>query len=108
MALLPALAFDDTGIVLSLTGSIAGSVLAYVAPGLAFLGVNGHAFLELCCRLLGYYKEKESTNTDNNELQSTNDHDHDNNKSIELPMIGNSNLKLNPNGPTSSIDYYNC
>jgi hypothetical protein len=37
---------DDLGPVLSLTGSLGASCIAYVAPGLAYLGVNGGDFLE--------------------------------------------------------------
>jgi hypothetical protein len=45
MALVPALLFDDIGPVLSLTGSLGASALAYIAPGLVYLGVNGEEFL---------------------------------------------------------------
>jgi len=38
LALIPALIFDDLGPVLSITGSLGGSFLAYIGPGLAFLG----------------------------------------------------------------------
>ena len=43
--LIPALIVDDLGPVLSITGSIGGSCLCYLGPGLAYLGVNGDAFL---------------------------------------------------------------
>jgi sodium-coupled neutral amino acid transporter 11 len=43
--LVPALIIDDLGPVLSITGSIGGCALAYIGPGLAYLGVNGDAFL---------------------------------------------------------------
>jgi len=47
LSLLPALVFDDIGPVLSVVGSLGASCVAYVAPGLVFLGVNGEDFLEM-------------------------------------------------------------
>jgi solute carrier family 38 (sodium-coupled neutral amino acid transporter), member 11 len=44
-ALIPALAFKDLGPVLSLTGSLGASCVAYIAPGLVYLGVNGDDFI---------------------------------------------------------------
>jgi len=52
-ALFPALLVDDLGPVLSITGSIGGCSLAYVGPGLAYLGVNGEAFLQYLAEKLG-------------------------------------------------------
>lgn len=43
--LLPALIFSDIGPVLSLTGAIGGGCIAYIGPGLVYLGVNGEDFL---------------------------------------------------------------
>jgi sodium-coupled neutral amino acid transporter 11 len=43
-ALVPALIFKDLGPVLSLTGSLGASSVAYIAPGLVYLGVNGDDF----------------------------------------------------------------
>mmetsp|Transcript_28174 Transcript_28174/g.37479 ORF Transcript_28174/g.37479 Transcript_28174/m.37479 type:complete len:453 (-) Transcript_28174:367-1725(-) len=45
LALIPALIVDDLGPVLSITGSVGGSCIAYIAPGLVYLGVNGDGFL---------------------------------------------------------------
>lgn len=45
-ALIPALIVDDLGPVLSITGSLGASSIAYIAPGLVYLGVNGDHFLE--------------------------------------------------------------
>jgi solute carrier family 38 (sodium-coupled neutral amino acid transporter), member 11 len=45
MTLIPALLVDDLGPVLSITGAIGGCCLAYIGPGLAYLGVHGDAFL---------------------------------------------------------------
>lgn len=43
--LVPALLVDDLGPVLSFTGAIGGCSLAYIAPGLAYLGVHGEDVL---------------------------------------------------------------
>jgi len=45
-ALLPALAVDDVGTVLAITGTIAGSCLSYIGPGLIYLAVYGKEFSE--------------------------------------------------------------
>jgi solute carrier family 38 (sodium-coupled neutral amino acid transporter), member 11 len=42
----PALLVDDLGPVLSITGSLGASCIAYIAPGLVYLGVNGGCFLQ--------------------------------------------------------------
>ena len=49
--LIPAMIVDDLGPVLSISGAIGGSCLAYIGPGLVYLGVNGEYFLH-------YIKEK--------------------------------------------------
>ena len=46
MTLIPALIVDDLGPVLSLTGSLGASSIAYIAPGLAYIGINGADFLQ--------------------------------------------------------------
>ena len=43
---IPALIVDDLGPVLSITGSLGGSMLSYMAPGMAYIGVNGDYFME--------------------------------------------------------------
>ena len=45
--LIPALIFDDLGPVLSITGSLGGSCIAYIAPGMAYLGIYGEEFIAL-------------------------------------------------------------
>ena len=45
ITLIPALIVDDLGPVLSITGAIGGCCLAYIGPGLAYLGVHGDSFL---------------------------------------------------------------
>jgi len=46
-AIVPALLFNDVGIVLSVTGAIGGSCLSYLGPGAVYLGIHGDAFLAL-------------------------------------------------------------
>lgn len=45
-SLIPALIVDDLGPVLSLTGSLGASSVAYIAPGLIYIGLNGHEFAQ--------------------------------------------------------------
>jgi sodium-coupled neutral amino acid transporter 11 len=54
--LVPALIVNDLGPVLSITGSLGGSCLSYIAPGLVYLGVNGDAFLEYMAAKLVRHK----------------------------------------------------
>ena len=51
--LLPAIFVDDIGPVLSITGSLGGSCVAYIGPGLIYLGVHGEEFIEYTNVLLG-------------------------------------------------------
>merc|ERR1739845_281060 len=53
LALLPALLVSDIGPVLSITGSLGGSCLAYIGPGCVYLGLNGEHFLTIAYKLLG-------------------------------------------------------
>jgi sodium-coupled neutral amino acid transporter 11 len=46
-ALVPAAMFDDLGNVLAISGSLGGSCLSYIGPGIVFLGIHGDRFLEL-------------------------------------------------------------
>merc|ERR1711897_65914 len=52
MALIPACIFDNLGPVLSISGAVGASCLAYIAPGLVYLGVNGSVFIEKIQNLL--------------------------------------------------------
>jgi len=52
LTLIPALLVDDIGPVLSITGSVGGGSISYLAPGLIYLGVNGDAFLSFASSLL--------------------------------------------------------
>ena len=44
---LPAMLMESTGKVLAVTGAIAGSSIAYVGPGLTFLGIHSDSFITL-------------------------------------------------------------
>lgn len=57
--LIPALIVNDLGPVLSITGAIGGCSLAYIGPGLAYLGAHGDAFLSF---LSGAIESKEPAN----------------------------------------------
>lgn len=60
--LIPALIVDDLGPVLSITGALGGCCLAYIGPGLAYLGINGDSFLDFVLSTLknyqGYYNNE--------------------------------------------------
>jgi sodium-coupled neutral amino acid transporter 11 len=58
MTLIPAFFFDDLGPVLSITGSLGGSCLSYIAPGMVYLGVNGDFFLEYIGKKLDDHRKK--------------------------------------------------
>jgi len=62
LSLLPALVFDDVGPVLSIVGSVGASCVAYVAPGLVFLGVHGDEFLEMITVSLQKRQPKSTSN----------------------------------------------
>jgi sodium-coupled neutral amino acid transporter 11 len=47
LTLLPALLLQNLGAVLSVTGSVAGSSLSYICPGLSFLSIHGAEFKKL-------------------------------------------------------------
>lgn len=59
--LIPALIVDDLGPVLSITGSIGGSCVAYIGPGLVYLGIHGDRFIEYTNQLLGKKSHVEPT-----------------------------------------------
>lgn len=62
--LAPALAVDDLGPVLSLTGAIGASFLAFIATGALYLGINGDEFLDYCNDLLDKPKVNRSYNVE--------------------------------------------
>ncbi|GKZ00972.1 hypothetical protein MPSEU_001048700 [Mayamaea pseudoterrestris] len=47
MAVIPAAIFQNMGNILSITGSVGGSCLSYIGPGLVYLGIHGGRFIEL-------------------------------------------------------------
>lgn len=55
-AIIPAIRWSSLGIVLSVTGTIAGSCLSYLGPGVAVLGVHGGEFLKRVER--GWYTNR--------------------------------------------------
>ena len=52
LTLLPALFLNDLGPVLSITGSLGAGSIAYLGPGLVYIGINGDAFLSYAYRFL--------------------------------------------------------
>ncbi len=46
ISLLSALRYDDVGLVLAWTGTVAATTLSYIVPGMLYLGVNGQDYLE--------------------------------------------------------------
>jgi hypothetical protein len=50
MTFIPAALLDDLGIILALTGTVGATSMAYIGPGLIFLGVHGDEFLSLVSR----------------------------------------------------------
>jgi amino acid permease len=47
LAVIPAALFNDLGNVLAITGSIGGSCLSYIGPGIVYIGIHGGRLLEL-------------------------------------------------------------
>ncbi len=58
-SLIPALVVDDVGSVLAITGTIAGSCLSYIGPGLIYLAVYGEEFLQKVDEFWGFSAEGE-------------------------------------------------
>jgi sodium-coupled neutral amino acid transporter 11 len=80
--LIPALIVDDLGPVLSLTGSLGASCIAYIGPGLVYFGVNGEDFLIFTAKMLedqGYKTNRKSI--ENGQVE-------------ELPVAGVSGAKI--------------
>jgi len=83
MTLFPALIVDDLGPVLSITGSLGGGCIAYMGPGLVYLGVNGDAFLSYARGLLGMHESDTNSGGDNINAAPVTQGD--------LPVAGSSN-----------------
>jgi len=90
--LIPALIVDDLGPVLSITGSLGGSMLSYMAPGMVYLGVNGDHFLEWTDNMLLTYRTKNGKKND----QSVGD--------IELPVAGDATRQIQAAEPPALSD----
>lgn len=93
--LLPALIFSDIGPVLSLTGAIGGGCIAYIGPGLVFLGVNGEDFLNSVLGRLERWRGSKNANNNNNSGSGVTEED--------LPVDGDASLEIDA---TTSIDAY--
>ena len=90
LTLIPALIVNDLGPVLSITGAIGGCCLAYIGPGLAYLGVHGEDFLG---RLAGSIAAKNPGAGDD----GTTNHNTEGG-TIELPIDGDATAKLKKAG----------
>lgn len=84
LALIPALIVDDLGPVLSITGSLGGSCVSYIAPGLVYLGLHGEEFLALITGALDKHRGGSS------------------NGDIELPVAGDANAVMQAPQVTAS------
>mmetsp|Transcript_247 Transcript_247/g.391 ORF Transcript_247/g.391 Transcript_247/m.391 type:complete len:680 (+) Transcript_247:108-2147(+) len=89
LTLIPAIIVDDLGPVLSITGSLGGSCISYIAPGLVYLGVNGDAFLSYMHNLTNKNSSSTTYNTTMN----------------DLPIEGDANQILPPSDPLHSSSY---
>uniref|UniRef100_A0A7R9ZBJ0 Amino acid transporter transmembrane domain-containing protein n=1 Tax=Pseudictyota dubia TaxID=2749911 RepID=A0A7R9ZBJ0_9STRA len=85
-ALLPGLFLDDLGPVLSITGSLGGSCIAYVAPGLVYLGVNGEAFQDICRSMALNWSHKHDDKIDRDAPPEE--------AGLELPVAGDANQRM--------------
>mmetsp|Transcript_29450 Transcript_29450/g.80919 ORF Transcript_29450/g.80919 Transcript_29450/m.80919 type:complete len:591 (-) Transcript_29450:160-1932(-) len=89
-SLLPALIVNDLGPVLSITGSLGASIVAYVASGMLYLGINGEEFLQYCREMLenhGYKMDKTPKPTE-----------------VELPVAGDAQATMATKADAESSD----
>jgi len=93
-SLVPAVIVNDLGPVLSITGSLGASIVAYVACGMIYLGINGEDFLQYCKEMLqnhGYKADKTPKPSE-----------------VELPVVGDATATMSTqegsNGTASSKD----
>ena len=88
--LLPALVVNDLGPVLSITGAVGASCIAYISTGAVYLGVNGEDFLNYCRNMLesrGYKVNKTPKPTE-----------------VELPVVGDATATMpNPEQDNDNI-----
>lgn len=84
LTLMPALIVDDLGPVLSITGAIGGCCLAYIGPGLVYLGIHGDDFINrLANRILALNTNKASSS---------------NASEVDLPLEGDATAQMSPGG----------
>jgi sodium-coupled neutral amino acid transporter 11 len=88
LTLMPALIVDDLGPVLSITGAIGGCSLAYIGPGLAYLGIYGDDFLQRCANIILSMNTKKTKTT-----QTIGE--------AELPIDGDATAQMEDNVNTS-------
>lgn len=90
-ALIPGLFLNDLGPVLSITGSLGGSCIAYIAPGLVYLGVNGEAFQDLCRSMARNWNHKHDDKIEKDApLEGAGE--------LELPVAGDADQRMAGNG----------
>lgn len=77
--LIPALIVDDLGPVLSITGSLGGSMLSYMAPGMVYLGVNGEHFTTWTNNLIEAHRFRRTKSEGGD---------------VDLPLEGNANQQI--------------
>lgn len=90
-ALIPGLFLNDLGPVLSITGSLGGSCIAYVAPGLVYLGINGEAFQDLCRSMARNWSHKHDDTIEKDAPQ-------EGAGELELPVAGDAGQRMAENG----------
>ena len=93
--LLPALIFNDIGPVLSLTGAIGGGCIAYIGPGMVFLGVNGEDFLNSVLGKIDSWRSSKGHSSSRSNGGVTEE---------DLPVDGDASLEIDANN--ASINAY--
>lgn len=102
MTLVPALLVDDLGPVLSLTGSLGASSIAYIAPGLAYLGMNGQEFLAMMGKKLqdrDYHMKEGNITKPTVSVAARNS-----TGEVELPVIGDAEARIQAPPEATSPD----
>jgi len=99
LTLIPALIIDDLGPVLSITGAIGGCCLAYIGPGLAYLGVHGDDFLQRLANLILAMNTNQNRNKSTTMTTTTTE--------AELPIDGDATAQISESiigGASSPVD----
>jgi Transmembrane amino acid transporter protein len=91
--LIPALFVNDLGPVLSLTGSLGASCVAYIGPGLIYLGINGDEFLAYTARLL-HPSGTATTKRSSSSTTTTMANGSTVGGEVELPMVGDATARI--------------